>query len=226
MALFGKKEEKTKAAAVIAAPTPFVWPAERTFDLGRSLEVVGEMHHREHLKQVVGDAREPLDLIAVLIPEPENVNDSKTIAVHIDEGKVGQLLAADATRRRGDIDWAIKNFGCAAVRATVQTDGFESYTIVLDPQLAGPLQAHGVRLAVRTLDDGEDIPPAQGIVIDPEGSGFRLSARGGGMADQGAKALAKGLRGLGYEVAVRRDSSISGSHLLITGYNAPAESVS
>jgi len=67
-----------------------------------TLEVVGESYYQRALKSITrwkpGDGKITRDIVAVLVPEPDNKHDKNAIAVRIDGKKVGHLSRQNAVR--------------------------------------------------------------------------------------------------------------------------------
>lgn len=71
------------------------------FDGDDDLAVVGESYYQEDLWRVVGGRTwEPVrhQIVAVLVPEPQNAVDPNAVSVWVDAAKVGYLSRADASR--------------------------------------------------------------------------------------------------------------------------------
>ena len=79
-----------------------------------TLEVVGESHRQEELWRIVGSRQEDyvrFDVVAVLMPDPDNRYDPNAIEVRIDGTLVGYLSREDAAHY------------CSGLRQIMQTNG-------------------------------------------------------------------------------------------------------
>jgi hypothetical protein len=87
MGIFGRLPFARRSIG-IPAPTWRLYPG------GEDLEVVGEASYQDALWSLCGGSpgdRIRYDIVAVLIPEPENPHDANAISVRIDGGRVGYL---------------------------------------------------------------------------------------------------------------------------------------
>src|SRR3990172_9357578 len=109
------------------------------------VEVVGERWRQDAL-ELIGGGRGPAgtrvaDVVAGLLPEPDNPADSQAVAVQIDARLVGYLSHEDALAYRPVIDRVLRQGLFAACQASV-TGGWDSR-----PGAAGSI---GVRLHLGT----------------------------------------------------------------------------
>jgi hypothetical protein len=85
--LFGSKNKKTEIPITLKGPGTF------------SIEIVGESHYQENLKNIAGDYSEDgveKDVLAKLIHDNDNPYDNKAISIEIDGYKVGHLSKSSA----------------------------------------------------------------------------------------------------------------------------------
>lgn len=103
-----------------------------------SMEVVGESHYQDDLREAFRRAEDSGDprrrrIITILHPEPHNPHDPNAVGVYALNGQVGHLSRQEATRWQQEIADAWKrNATPIAVRATVVTGPNDIYGVWLD----------------------------------------------------------------------------------------------
>jgi hypothetical protein len=184
--------------------------------LGRAVEVVGESYYPEAYEAVVGSAAVPLNLLAVLLPEPDNKYDPAAVAVVVDGHKAGHLSKADARGFRRQIDAAIRSHGTAAVLAQI-TGGPGRYGIYLEPGDLLPFGRQAIEDALYRAGYVNYDEDADGFGITNEPNGAFTVWNGGDDGDV-ATEVAKRLRDYGFAARVQNRSG-GGKGVRVTGWN-------
>jgi hypothetical protein len=92
-----------RAARSVATSSSPAGIAPTVLGGNETLEVVGESHYQDHLWRLAGGLqaeRVRCAVQAVLVPEPDNPDDSNAVCVLIDDGVVGYLSREDALAYR------------------------------------------------------------------------------------------------------------------------------
>src|SRR4051794_1775474 len=91
-----------------------------------TLEVVGESFHQDDLWLLVGGFtpdRVRCDVVAMLVPEPENPVDENAVQVLIEDVPVGHLSREDAAVYLAGVSYLISTRGTVALRGQIVGGG-------------------------------------------------------------------------------------------------------
>ncbi|MCO5317217.1 MAG: HIRAN domain-containing protein [Microthrixaceae bacterium] len=198
MGLFRRRSEP-------AFTLPAVPPAEATITLGACNEVVGESFYSEALEAGLGD-NSALDVVAVLLPEPNNPHDRKAIGVYVQGHKVGHLSREDARRFRERVLEGWRSAGVAAVGAIVYRGG-SSASVVLEPSYLPAASRPRLCLALSAAGFRTRHGDVDGFTLQERPKTWKVVWSGSDQAgrEENVPAMAEALRAAGYDAKMRRE---------------------
>jgi hypothetical protein len=183
---------------------PDVWPTEPNPPPLTGVDCVGEGHHHDGIKAVLGKDKRT-EGVAVLLPEPTNPHDRNAVGVYIDRHKVGHLPQDQARALHKQIRERMGAGEVISVQAEVINHGRGKYQVIVDPSSHGPMSRP--RIAQALLDNG-NAPRTEakaGFIVKHDRYGFRVLRAGDGSIytrDEHLDRYVETLRSAGYQAQV------------------------
>lgn len=205
MGIFTNLFAKAPATPLSLPTTP---PPTPTCSFGGALDTVGESFYGAALAATVGDAG-TVNVVAVLLPEPDNPHDKDAVGVYVENRKVGHLAATTAHAHRRAIIKAWETHGVCAVEGVAIFDLARGVgQVLLEPARMGPMSQPGIAAILAQAGFYQRAGDAEGFTVRADGDRFQVFWSGSDWKgrDEAVPAMAKTLRNAGLKARVARNS--------------------